>query len=459
MTAIKSIEKIRADLTAKYGNDTVKIDRIVKSIESSRKNLSAVKSIEKAIEDRKITREKSENSRSFPDLVSDFNNSDPDRDPVSYEKSLTDISTATTFCVLKKCIDPTRNNKGSTVSNAGYNPVMVSLKSDTNTDRLMFENFNNAVKNITYHTEYNKNGDPVKICDTPDLEKIINKSVHEQTVGEGMDLIHDCVVAMLEETARQKLRDPKKTLDIERPYTVHRLKKKVYIKKVDSVGGYETVETRPITESFKAVRRSIENSRAVQADPRNGYIYLNGLMNNPDGETDDIYIRLPKYADLGGYVRNFNDAETVYTADNSALETLETIENLTCKLKPTQKQQTILNLRLCGYGNKAISTYLGVSADNIKGQIKELRRKAIKAGFNPDPTPEKTPDPTPEKTPTPVTLEIPNGHIINLKNSFLSAYSEKLKKDKNKITVRLKNGYKVKISKKSIILCYKHGIK
>lgn len=371
--------------------------------------------LEEAISDRKKptpekTPEKSENTvntRNFPDLVSRFNDlaTDPTKDPTAYSKTLTDLATAIVFCVLKKCIDPTRNNKTNTVSNSGYNSTMVSLKNSVNADRVTFESYNHAVKNITYHTEYNKKGDPVRVCDTPDLEKNIVELTHGKNFGDGYDLVNDCIIAILSEIAKQKKRDPEKPTDLERPYTVHRLKRRVYIKKADSMGGYETVETLPIIECFKAVRRSIENSRSIQTDPKNGYVYIDDLITSPDGDPDTVYYRLPKYSDLGGYVKNFNDAETVYTADNTALETLENIDNLIEKLNLTKKQAEILNLRLRGYGYKAIATYMGITTDNVKGQVKEIRRKAKKIDLTPEkydytPDSEKTPDPTPEKTPT-----------------------------------------------------------
>lgn len=383
------------------------------SVIERQKAMYAVSStLEKAISDRKKptpekTPEKSENTvntRNFPDLVSRFNDlaTDPTKDPTAYSKTLTDLATAIVFCVLKKCIDPTHNNKTNTVSNAGYNSTMVSLKNSVNADRVTFESYSHAVKNITYHTEYNKKGDPIKICDTPDFEKVISELTHGKNFGDGYDLVNECIITILSEIEKQKKRDPEKPIDFERPYTVNRLKKKVYIKKVDSIGGYETVKTMPIIECFKAVRRSIEGSRAIQTDPKNGYVYIDDLITSPDGDPDTIYYRLPKYADLGGYVKNFNDAETVYTADISAFETLESIDNLMEKLNLTKKQAEILNLRLKGYGSKAIATYFGIKAESVKDSLKLIRKKAEKIGLTPekyDYTPDTEKTPTPEKTP------------------------------------------------------------
>ena len=212
----------------------------------------------------------------FPDLVKRFSvlASDPDSDPTAYEKTLTDLATAVVYCVVKKCIDPTRKGDPEKVSDSGYSPAMVKIRRDITVGKHTTDNINRLVNDLTYHTEYDKNGDPVSVCDTPDLEKALSDLIHTDTIGDGYDLVSDCIVAILSEVEKQKDRDPDSVIDLERPYTVNRLKRKVYIKKADSVGGYETIKTTPIQEVFKAVRRCVENSRALQTDPRNGYSYI-----------------------------------------------------------------------------------------------------------------------------------------------------------------------------------------
>lgn len=335
----------------------------------------------------------------FPTLVKLFSAlaSDPTADPTKYEKLLTDLATAVVYCVVKKCIDPTRKTQTDNISNNGYNSAMVKIRRDITVGKHTTDNINRLITDLTYHTEYDNNGDPVTICNDPDGEKALTDLIHSENIPDGYDLVNDCIVAILSEIAKQKDRDPDDLTDLERPYTVNRLKKKVYIKKADSIGGYETVITTPIQEVFKTVRRCIEKSRTVQTDPKNGYSYIADLTISPDGDPDTFYYRLPKYADLGGYATDSAGSNTLYTTPTA---TVEKVEKLTEKLNLTKRQATILQLRLKGYGYKAIATYTGTSADNVKSQIKELRRKAKKI----DLTPEKfnyTPDPTPTtSTPT-----------------------------------------------------------
>lgn len=322
--------------------------------------------------------------KQFPAIVKEYNNN-PDN-----EVNLTTLASAITFSVIKKCVDPTAHNKTDTdkTTDSGYNSVMVKLKSEVHKDRIMLSEFNNAVNSVKYHVEYNKTGNAVKVCDTPDLEKVIDRLVHNETVGDGADLIHDAIVEILEQKARQQTDSPDSPIDMEKTYKIRRLKKRVHIKKIDSKGGYETVETKPIIECFRAVRRSVAQHRTVQTDPTSGYVYLNGLMTDPDGDSDDnVYIRLPKFSDLGGYVKNFCGQDTVYTADNSALNIIDDMDNMIEKMELTNKQMTMLELRLKGYGYKAIATYLGIRPDSVRDAFKAIQKKALKVGFKP--TPEK----------------------------------------------------------------------
>ena len=112
-----------------------------------------------------------------------------------------------------------------------------------------------------------------------------------------MDLVHTASATLINQTKQHG----NIVEFMESPYKERRLKKKVWIKKADSVNGWETVETTPIQEVYKSVRREIENSRAMSTDARNGYTYLEEIAQDGEtGEKTQVYKRLIKYADLGG---------------------------------------------------------------------------------------------------------------------------------------------------------------
>ena len=296
----------------------------------------------------------------FADAVQSYN-----ADPANAD-ALTTIATAVTYAVLKKVINTTNN------------PTLQTIRKELTRDRADLDRLSYANDNAT-RLAFNADGDiVVEVVDSKLVEA--SAKIAGLPLGDGLDLVNDAVVAILEQTAAQMERDPKKPTDLERPYETRRLKRKVYIKSADSAGALETVETTPIQEVYKAVRRSIDASRAAQTDPRNGYTYLQDLsVDDESGETATIYRRLPKYADIGGRVCDFNGAETVPTT--AAAVDVEETDRIVAALKLTDRQATILAYRQKGYGYKAIATAMGVSDSAVKGQLAEIRRKWSAAGF------------------------------------------------------------------------------
>lgn len=148
------------------------------------------------------------------------------------------------------------------------------------------------------------------------------------------------------------------------------------------MNGWETVETTPIREIYKAVRRSINTSRAMATDPRNGYSYIESMATDPEtGETETVYRRLTKYADLGGYACDFNGACTLYSVD---AETVRDTDTLIESMNLTKKQAQVLALRQSGYGYKAIATYLGVTQRAVAKTVEAIQKKAIAIGLKPN---------------------------------------------------------------------------
>lgn len=304
----------------------------------------------------------------FQDLLDTLaRETDQPTDTSTYTKALSDTAAAIAYTVLKKCIAVSQNK--------ALIQVRQSIARDLhNLDRLIYANEH------AYEIVYNSDGDIEKRVKDKDLAKVLDDLVKE-CFGDGLDLVNDAVLAILDQFAKQREREPDQAADLARPYTVRRLNRKVWIKTDDSVNGWETVETTPIQEIFKAVRRSIDSSRAVQTDPRNGYTYLQDLAHDTDSDNaETMYRRMPKYADIGGYATDFNGAFTFYTADT---ETVKDIDTLVESLNLTAKQARVLQLRQSGYGYKAIATYLGVTQRAIAKTVQAIQDKAFGIGLTP----------------------------------------------------------------------------
>ena len=297
--------------------------------------------------------------------------------------------------VLKRLNDPTRfnmNDPDNIRNNAG---IVYGGPGEKETDRLTV--FSPGEKETAIDSGYNPLllaffRDTFRVIET--LEKEKNDLVKfddymteatGQDLGDGLDLANDAVVALLDQLDKQAQRDPGQDPDLTRVYSLTRLRTRVYIQDRDDLKK-ETVETAPIIEIFRSVRRSVSNSRAMQADPRNGYSYIDYEYNDPDltGEMK-IYRRLPKYSDIGGYEMDHNKDHltpvlTKFVTSTGDHETVENMDQILSELRLTDRQLETVRFRLRGYGKKAIATRLGVRPDSIRDRLRECQKKWTATG-------------------------------------------------------------------------------
>lgn len=304
----------------------------------------------------------------FETLLFDFcNEYRKDSNSEKFTAVATDLATAVAFSVLRKCLDP--QAKSGKPSNSGCNPQLEEVKRSIYRDT-------NTLKNIDYSckkafvTVYNEDGDRQTKTADRDYRYAYNK-LTQQTLGDGLDLVNTAIVSLLDECTKV---DTTVENFLETVYTVRRLKKKVWIKVDDSVNGWETVETSPIREVYKAVRREVANNRSLNIDPSNGYMYLEDLTRDEESNEETvIYRRLNKYSDLAGNVTDFNGAVKFETVDSTSVTDYNTMVE---KLELTTRQAQILQLRMSGYGYIAIGTYLGVNEKSVRDVLKTVQKKA-----------------------------------------------------------------------------------
>lgn len=294
------------------------------------------------------------------------------------------LASAISHSVLKRVLNPTAIQDaaaGRTADN-GNNGLLRRIKSGIAHDvKVLF-----AARDIvnTSHIRYTKSGDAVRVYEPGDAGRLAD--VLGDTVGDGADVVHETIAALLEERAAAIARGAS---SMEDPYTARRLSRRVYIKRDDSAA-VKDVETRPVVETFRAARRYIASTRAEKIDS-GMYVYVPYTVTDGDGNVyDSAYLRAGKCSDIGGYVTDYNGKQTVYTA---GAVTVTRIADKVDALNLTVRQAAILKLRFKGYGYKAIATYLDVTPDAVKSQVKELRRKALRAGLDPAKMPAEKPAP------------------------------------------------------------------
>jgi DNA-binding NarL/FixJ family response regulator len=311
-------------------------------------------------------------TRNFTDLLrqyeKEYNN---DKTSVAFSNVLDELATAVAYSVIKKCLDPQRKGrKDGEVSNSGCNTQLDEVKRSIYRDKNTLANIDYSCKQA-FVTVYNEDGDRQTKTKDSDYRYAYNK-LSQQTLGDGLDLVHVAMVALLDESEKA---DRTKENYLENTYGVRRLKKKVWIKSEDSVNGWETVETSPIKEVYKAVRREVANNRSLNIDPSNGYLYLEDLATDEESnEETTIYRRLNKFSDLAGNVTDFNGAVKFETVDANSVTDYDTMVE---ELELTARQTKILELRMGGYGYVAIATYLGVNEKSVRDVLKTVQKKAI----------------------------------------------------------------------------------
>lgn len=282
------------------------------------------------------------------------------------------LAAACALSVVKKCIDPQRKTAAErqTVSNGGMNAALVDIRRGIKADFSLLDSLT-AAHNAAYVLRYNAAGDLVQEVADKAAEKVA-AALQGETLSDGLDLVNAAVVAILEQTAEHSTAGENW---LETPYMLRRLSRRVIIKAEDSAK-WEEVETSPIREVYRAIRREVQNSRAMQTDPRNGYLYIEDTAADPDSDkTETIYRRLHKWADLGGYTHTGD-----YTAD---AQTAADYDTIVAALNLSARQAQVVRLRMSGYGYKAIGTYMGIDHSNVIRVCKQVQAKAEKIGFTP----------------------------------------------------------------------------
>lgn len=287
-----------------------------------------------------------------------------------YSAELENLATAIARSVLNKVIDPQRKTAAekSTVSNSGINRTLDELKRGMYFDGENLKNIRHW-SNMDSVASYDSNGD-MHLDHDKDADNGMAALI-DYTITDGYDLVQTAVVALLE-MAADHAADGGEWLD--EPYTVSRLSKRVYIRETDS-RAYKDVETTPIQECYRAVRRAVASSRAVQTDPRSAYTYISIDAYEPE-QLEQIFIRAGKWEDIGSV-----DCHGLYTGDIETYRASRRAEELIEKMNLTARQLQVLKLRMRGYGIQAIATYLGTSRGNVQQIIGRMRRELEGLGY------------------------------------------------------------------------------
>ena len=281
------------------------------------------------------------------------------------------LSKLVAHSIVTKLIDPQKASalKLDKISDSGLNPTMLQLRKDLVFDSLIIENQIIAM-NGEYEEVANKNGDIV-IEYNEDDDRILNERASE-TIGDGMDLIHEAVVALLEQMRKNEgMTDLDSIIEIEKP------SKRVKIS-ADDIITVKTEESKPIVEVYRKCRRYIANNGSVKVSPNSKYTYIQDESFEGESGMEAIYRRSKKYADIGGHIVDsdiHSSFSGLYTASASDFSEADKMESLIDSLRLSTRQREILELRLRGYSIRGVADKLGIRKSTVEEQIKRICEK------------------------------------------------------------------------------------
>lgn len=279
-----------------------------------------------------------------------------------YGKITKDFALAVTASILKKVSDPQGKTaqKSEKVSNSGVNPMFSAMK-------------------MGMYSDFAKQDSKEYLVSIHGKEK--ESLIPGDTLTDGTALLNETVKALCELTEKLSERYP---CDIpfnflDEKVTETRVKRRILTimdtERVDT----ESKEYSNIQIVYRKVRKYIESERS-QKVKENGFSYVEldeSNLESLDIDTlDKIYYRSKRFADIGGQEYDFNGKDTFYTAN---IEDMRTIPDIMHKLNLTDRQRTILDLRLQGYGDKIIAKKLNISVDSVKTHRKRLQNVLLKA--------------------------------------------------------------------------------
>ena len=250
--------------------------------------------------------------------------------------------------VLRKVIDKTGNT------------TLYQLKAQLEKDIHLIEDTKALNEQATAY-RYNKEGMKEYYIADSNINNAL-KSLERENLSDAYDLVIVAYTALIEQAQKHDITE---LAWLDKPFIKKVLDKRVIIRRDDSAA-YKEVKTTPIQEVYKAVRQAIDNSASVQAASLK-YTYIEEMT---EQEGEKAYRRLPKYMDIGA-----EDKEGIYTADAQTADDMFTIIE---KLNLSDRQTQILKLRLKGYGQRAIGTYLGITDRAVRFHLQAIQAKAEK---------------------------------------------------------------------------------
>lgn len=204
----------------------------------------------------------------------------------------------------------------------------------------------------------------------------------DRSIEDGSDLVQAAALEILEQAAMHA--DESNWMD--KDIQVERKKKHVvrYGEKPETV----CEDSRPIRQVFRAIRRNVQNTRAVAFDPACKYIYIQDIESEYGMPADTVFYRMDAFSDIGGYTVNHASIPGAPAAMGNSFNELasgdmETIDDMYRRLNSLdigKKDRELVHRRLQGLSLNDIAIARGVSRQAIQNAARRIRNKWIESG-------------------------------------------------------------------------------
>lgn len=321
--------------------------------------------------------------RAFETIINDVRESKT----ISIEQ-LETLARIFAFNALNRCINPTRradvaitkgskkyhsvyhlnkNNEleyyGETTDNNGFSSFAVNARRDMMEDNESIKNMN--YWNDTVSTYYLNSNDTFSFERNDDFESAVDEYLIGKTLGDSVDFVNQAIMLILEYLDET---DYDLTTEIE-----WKKADKHIVQDIDYVPEIKTEMISATLAITRKMRDYVEKCRSSRYDETSKYSYVQ------IDETNDIYFRTGKYADIGGYEQDIN-GNTWYTTELGTVKRFERQKKALYEvLSPAQKD--IMDMRLKGYSIHHIAKIRGCKQQPIQNQLKRIAEKAEKIGL------------------------------------------------------------------------------
>lgn len=331
--------------------------------------------------------EKSKEKITFDSLKRDFEKAFASGG--DYTTEIQTLADAIANSVMAKVNDPQRKTAGRNVkassqkggvSDNGFNPAIVELMRGLKSDRAALKGLRDASNSATDWTIDSDGDIKIEVVDKQADENA--KRLERETLSDGVDMSQEAITALLE--LATKYAGSENWLDGK--ITVRKLKKRVYTS-FDEKPEYISVESTPIQEVFKAVRRKVSDSSSVKAN-LSEYSYVSEFTAD---EMDEIYFRLGKCMDIAGYACDTTSGNIpggpdgygygLKTCTAAGKQTVKKLARMVSDLNLTVRQQYVLKYRMQGLSIQSIAELLEIDIAHTRRTLRQIMGKWIDAGY------------------------------------------------------------------------------